>query len=990
MACCALEKGNNGREIVGAIPAGPIPLQTLHELCLQRTDQELLLLWNSLLQSRPAVVQQVGAGFQQQFLKEQEQKELAARLAAEANGDGKPAAEKTESTAPPDEPEKPEPPAPPPEPVAPVVMSTPVPPPPVEVEVQVQPLQQKIDAEKKHLKPHVQEDKPTRYVNGCLPIPSKESSAGKMLISLQKVLSPILNNTVFKCVLVLCVVLALFGAGLATLFDIPDDPGIAAIDITMCAVAVLFAFELIANCIVEYTTYPLSFFFWMDLIGTLSMMFEISFLLGTSGKIQTSTASGTLDAVVVRTARAAKVGARAGRLSKLMKYFDPAPAEANVEAKVLSSKLTLTLSTRVSMLTIVLVMVLPLFQTGQYPETDLSMETWTEQLELSLKQNYDEQIALSGVTSKSFERQVERMIDFYDSVNYKPFKLEGFGDVVDVRATGLMTIAGASLIDHPEPARKSNIYVQEVDKCLVIRESCSGSKKAKVFFDFKVPKQIEAGADMGMVIFIVLCMVVISVVLSYTLDKLVIQPMERMLTTVITLAGDILSQFGMDEDFEGGEGSDETAVIEVIFSKFAKLASLAAQRNEVSDDDLKNMDDATKGVMLQLMDVQQNKRMEAQSDSIANLNAAAVASLPVQKSIIESWNFDVLALSHEQNSQVAIHIFFDSNLGRITGRVHTTPETFNVFHEAAKKRYNNDLPYHNYPHAVDVLHTVYRFLNITHTGQWVSNVEQFAMLVAALCHDLGHQGKTNQFLVEVRDQLALTYNDRSPLENMHAATLFQICSNEEADIFKKMDLPARKLARKVAIAAILHTDNANHYDMVKEISKIYEIGADFCEAQARCPDGEFDQCYLEQILSKNTLLWLELFLHLADVSNCLKPWKICFGWAHRVLDEFFNQGDAEKSLGIPVGMLNDREKINRPGSQHGYIVFMINPFMMNSVKLFRGLHPMYSQMASNLEQWRNLWVEDLKPSQEEIAKKDADITKVKNSADELAQSAAQW
>ena len=43
------------------------------------------------------------------------------------------------------------------------------------------------------------------------------------------------------------------------------------------------------------------------------------------------------------------------------------------------------------------------------------------------------------------------------------------------------------------------------------------------------------------------------------------------------------------------------------------------------------------------------------------------------------------------------------------------------------------------------------------------------MLVAALCHDLGHPGVSNKFLVETRHELAMTYNDRSCLENMSCA-----------------------------------------------------------------------------------------------------------------------------------------------------------------------------------------------------------------------------
>ena len=43
----------------------------------------------------------------------------------------------------------------------------------------------------------------------------------------------------------------------------------------------------------------------MDTVGTVSMIFEISSLLGSGGKMQTT--SGGVDAMLIRTARAAKV-----------------------------------------------------------------------------------------------------------------------------------------------------------------------------------------------------------------------------------------------------------------------------------------------------------------------------------------------------------------------------------------------------------------------------------------------------------------------------------------------------------------------------------------------------------------------------------------------------------------------------------------------------------------------------------------------------------
>ena len=47
------------------------------------------------------------------------------------------------------------------------------------------------------------------------------------------------------------------------------------------------------------------------------------------------------------------------------------------------------------------------------------------------------------------------------------------------------------------------------------------------------------------------------------------------------------------------------------------------------------------------------------------------------------------------------------------------------------------------------------------------------MLTAALCHDMGHEGHNNGFLVASSSPLALLYNDTSVLENMHVALAFR-------------------------------------------------------------------------------------------------------------------------------------------------------------------------------------------------------------------------
>merc|ERR1712190_353413 len=90
--------------------------------------------------------------------------------------------------------------------------------------------------------------------------------------------------------------------------------------------------------------------------------------------------------VIMRAARIAKLGARAGRFTRLVKLlrFLPGMRQQGADqgtAKVVSNRLITALSTRVSCLIIVMVMVMPLFGMWTYPDADWSMTAWLDILE---------------------------------------------------------------------------------------------------------------------------------------------------------------------------------------------------------------------------------------------------------------------------------------------------------------------------------------------------------------------------------------------------------------------------------------------------------------------------------------------------------------------------------------------------------------------------------------------------------------------------------
>jgi hypothetical protein len=258
-------------------------------------------------------------------------------------------------------------------------------------------------------------------------------------------------------------------------------------------------------------------------------------------------------------------------------------------------------------------------------------------------------------------------------------------------------------------------------------------------------------------------------------------------------------------------------------------------------------------------------------------------------------------------------------------------------------------------HAVDVVHTVFRYMTLMQADRLLTMLEQFAMLTASLGHDIGHVGLNNGFLTEAQHDLAIRYNDRSPLENMHCCELFGILAQSKVNIFACTSPEQYRDVRKNMIDAILHTDIQQHHGMVRDLEVLYEMHSKVFEANT---NGMITEQEIEILATNESRkLVLRVILHAADTSNPCKPWRIAHDWAHRILDECAMQGDQEKKLGFPVQMLNDRDKVNRPNSQIGFIEFIITPLVVAEVKIFPSWCESSIMLEQNLRTWERLYTE---------------------------------
>merc|ERR1711920_761107 len=133
-------------------------------------------------------------------------------------------------------------------------------------------------------------------------------------------------------------------------------------------------------------------------------------------------------------------------------------------------------------------------------------------------------------------------------------------------------------------------------------------------------------------------------------------------------------------------------------------------------------------------------------------------------------------------------------------------------------------------------------------------------------------------------------------------------------------------------------------------------------------------------------LILNSLLHGADVGNPTKPWDLCYRYAYLCLDEFFAQGDLEKAAGIPVQMLNDRNKVNCPNSQVGFIEFVITPMVTTMVHIFPQLDSLANFLSHNIQNWADVWQTEVAPSADVVAKLNNRVQKVANTCKSLVRA----
>lgn len=281
-----------------------------------------------------------------------------------------------------------------------------------------------------------------------------------------------------------------------------------------------------------------------------------------------------------------------------------------------------------------------------------------------------------------------------------------------------------------------------------------------------------------------------------------------------------------------------------------------------------------------------------------------------------------------------------------------TPGELRIFLLACRASYNSFVLYHNFRHAIDVFQSLFCFL--IHIGALppygleihtpvskspiasiLTPFDSLTLLISAIGHDVGHPGVNNFFLVKLNAPLAQLYNDNSVLEAFHCAAFSQILRRHWPAAFKDKQL------RKLLISSILATDMGVHQKFMQRLGQLQEK---FYENN-KTLDG-----WKPQDIELYRTLICGLLIKCADISNVARPWNVAEKWTKILQEEFANQGEMEKEVGMETALFGGPPEL---GNVYKLATGQIGFMSIFAIPLFEGVSDLMPQMAFTVEHIRS-------------------------------------
>ena len=293
---------------------------------------------------------------------------------------------------------------------------------------------------------------------------------------------------------------------------------------------------------------------------------------------------------------------------------------------------------------------------------------------------------------------------------------------------------------------------------------------------------------------------------------------------------------------------------------------------------------------------------------------------------------------------------------------YSNSETLYNFLKSLQEHYSQIAIYHTEKHAIDILQTLFIYLSKSKVIDYLllNKLDILSLLIAGICHDVGHKGYNNDYHIKTFSDLAILYNDKSILENYHITETFKLLKNDKLNILRNLSKNDFSYMRKRIIEMILSTDMSFHSRIIALMKSRIE--------NKNIKNGENSDKILKDLgnnLFNEQQEVLNYLIHIGDISHSTKSFDLTYKWTCLLSEEFWRQGDEEKERGFNVNFLFDRNNLDIGRNQVGFIKGIIIPSFDILVNFLPEMSYYIDNIKINLCKWNEVSEEFNKKKEED-------------------------
>ncbi|NXL45354.1 PDE6C phosphodiesterase, partial [Podilymbus podiceps] len=318
-----------------------------------------------------------------------------------------------------------------------------------------------------------------------------------------------------------------------------------------------------------------------------------------------------------------------------------------------------------------------------------------------------------------------------------------------------------------------------------------------------------------------------------------------------------------------------------------------------------------------------------------------------------------------------IRLFFEIN---VVEKFKVPAEVLTRWMYTVRKGYR-DITYHNWRHGFNVGQTMFTLLMTGKIKKYYTDLEAFAMVAAAFCHDIDHRGTNNLYQMKSAAPLAKLHGS-SILERHHLEYSKTLLQDESLNIFQNLNKRQFETVLHLFEVAIIATDLALYFKKRTMFQKIVD-------AIEKMETEEEAIKYISIDPTKKEVI-MAMMMTGCDLSAITKPWEVQSKVALMVANEFWEQGDLERTVlqQQPIPMMDRNKGDELPKLQVGFIDFVCTFVYKEFSRFHKEITPMFDGLQNNRVEWKTRAdeyeekikaIEDQKKKEEEAAAKKGEV-----------------